>query len=245
VSGKVTVKRLQERLARPATLIDIVKGPPAPIPSASWFGRVNLRLPHESWPIDSGGAMLPIAQLDLREAPFVPPALRDIEVITVFFGRGALPSDAENGNGWLVRAYPDASALFALDAPERILHAHSEWSASEPPIKPRPIAYRAIERDFPDWDDVALEMEIPEELEESWEEHFGATRGCKLGGWPSLIQSEIFWSPDNLHPANPEYVLQLESVPKANVTFFADSVCHVGRGTGDARDAWSFAWQCD
>jgi hypothetical protein len=48
VGGKITVKRLQERLARPATLIEILKDPPSPNPPVSWFGRVILRLPHES-----------------------------------------------------------------------------------------------------------------------------------------------------------------------------------------------------
>jgi hypothetical protein len=198
VGGKITVKRLQERLARPATLIEILKGPPSPNPPVSWFGRVNLRLPHESWPVDADGPMLPIVQLDLREAPYVPPSLRDLELVAVFFGRGDLPSDTENGNGWLVRAYADAGALCALDAPEQVHHAVSEWTGSGP-IRPRPIACRVLERDFPDWDDVAFE--VPDEFSDAWEDDFGAANGCKLGGWPSLIQSTIFRAPNNEHPA--------------------------------------------
>ena len=240
--GEVTLKSLQERFARPATLIEVLKGSPSPNPPVSWFGRVMLRLPGESWPADAGGEMLPVVQLDLREAPYVPRALHDIEIIAVFFGRGALPSDTENGAGWLVRAYPDAGALCSLDVPEAIVHAVPEWSGSDQGIRPRPIAYRAIERDFPCWDDVAMEMEIPAEIEESWEDHFGAAGGCKLGGWPSLIQSEIFWAPNNEHPSNPEFVLQIESVPQAHIDF-GGAVCYVGRGTGDTRDTWTFSWQ--
>ncbi len=42
-------------------------------------------------------------------------------------------------------------------------------------------------------------------------------RHCsKIGGWPSLIQSEIFWAPLNRHPADPEYVLQIDTEPKAH-----------------------------
>jgi hypothetical protein len=158
--------------------------------------------------------MLPIVQLDLREAPYVPPSLRDLELVAVFFGRGDLPSETENGNGWLVRAYADAGALCALDAPEQVHHAVSEWTGSGQPIRPRPIACRVLERDFPDWDDVAFE--VPDEFSDAWEDDFGAANGCKLGGWPSLIQSTIFWAPNNEHSANPEFVLQIESIPKAN-----------------------------
>lgn len=242
---KITLERLRQQLARRATLIDVGKGPPSPNPAASWFGRVNLGLPHESWPEDADGPMLPIAQLNLREAPYVPPALRDVELIAVFFGRGVLPSSTPNGEGWLVRAYPDANALRALDTPEHVLRAVSEMSATGKPIRPYPISYRELERDYPDWSDVAMDLDVPEEIEDSWEDHFFPERGCKLGGWPSLIQSEIFWAPYNEHPANPEFVLQIDAVPKANFVFLADTVCYVGRGTGDARDTWAFEWQCD
>lgn len=226
-------------------MIEVGKRRPAP-DERSWFGRVNVRLPHESWPVDAEGPMLPIVQLDLRDAPWIPPALDDIELIAVFFGRGVLPGDAPNGEGWLVRAYPDAGALCALEAPDEALRAVSEMSDRGKPLRPYPISYSVLERDFPDWPDaVGMDLEIPEEIEDSWEDHFGAARGCKLGGWPSLIQAEIYWAPHNEHPANPEYVLQLDSVPKANFTFLADVVCYIARGTGDARETWAFEWQCD
>lgn len=112
------------------------------------------------------------------------------------------------------------------------------------PVKPLVITYRVLERDLPDWDDVPPDLTIPESIEGEWEEHFGAAEGCKLGGWPSLIQSEIFWAPDNDHPADPEFVLQLESVAKANFVLLGEAVLHFGRGTGTSRDVWTLERQC-
>jgi hypothetical protein len=243
MGGKITVKSLQERFGRPATLIEVGKGPPSPNPAASWFGRVNLRLPHESWPIDAAGPMLPIVQLNLRDAPYVPPSLSDLDVLAVFFGRGVLPTDTPNGDGWLVRAYPNVGALCTLEESEDARRAVSEMSGAGRPIRPYPISYRILARDFPDWPDV--DIDIPDRISDNWEDHFGAARGCKLGGWPNLLQAEISWAPYNEHPANPEFVLQIDAVPKANWTCLADTVCYIGRGTGGARDVWAFDWQCD
>ncbi|WLQ16576.1 hypothetical protein O5O45_11655 [Hahella aquimaris] len=46
----------------------------------------------------------------------------------------------------------------------------------------------------------------------SW---FGkVTSGGKGEVWPSLIQSEIFWSPWNKHDAVPDYVFQIDTTRK-------------------------------
>lgn len=38
--------------------------------------------------------------------------------------------------------------------------------------------------------------------------------GTTLGGWPTLIQSEVFWGPSNEYPASPEHVFQIDSTEK-------------------------------
>ena len=244
MAARVTVKELKTRLARRATLIEVGGFRPPPDPSASWFGRVNLALPGEAWPAEGGHSMLPVAQLNLREAPFVPPSLTDLELITVFFGRGVLGTETRNGDGWLVRAYPRVDELAAMDVPDDVASGVSEMMSSGMPIRAFPIRYSVLEQDYPDWEDVA-HLEIPSAIADRWEDHFGAARGCKLGGWPSLLQGEIFSTVHDSSPPEPEFVVQLDMVPKANFVFHAESLCYLARGTGDARNTWTFDWQCD
>lgn len=241
MAARVSIKELKTRLARRATLIEVGGFRPSAAPSASWFGRVNLTLPGEAWPVEAGRSMLPIVQLNLREAPFVPPQLADVELIALFFGRGALQGDTTNGDGWLVRAYQRLGELTVIEVPDDVASGVSEMIADGKAIRPFPIRYAVVEHDYPDWEGVA-DLDIPEAIADRWEEHFGAARGCKLGGWPSLIQGAIF---AGAPPPEPEFVLQLDMVPKANFAFHADSTCYFARGTGEARNTWTFDWQCD
>ncbi|MHC4974852.1 MAG: DUF1963 domain-containing protein, partial [Planctomycetota bacterium] len=74
---------------------------------------------------------------------------------------------------------------------------------------------------------------------------FENTPGFKLGGWPTLIQSEIFWAPWNRHPAAPEYVFQIDSTAKGNWSWGDGGVGYFGRGTAPGKtDEWALAWQC-
>ncbi len=83
----MTLGSLKKRLARPASRIvldgRLTREHPV---DASWFGRVNLALPGEEWPAADGMPMTPVAQLNLREAPHVPPALADLAMLAIFFG---------------------------------------------------------------------------------------------------------------------------------------------------------------
>ncbi len=84
----MTLGSLKKRLARPASRIvldgRLTREHPV---DASWFGRVNLALPGEAWPAADGLLMTPVAQINLREAPHVPPALADLAMLAIFFGR--------------------------------------------------------------------------------------------------------------------------------------------------------------
>jgi hypothetical protein len=244
VAGRVSIKELKTRLARRATRIEVGGFRPPADPAASWFGRVNLALPGEAWPTEAGLPMVPIAQLNLREAPFVPPALADLECITVFFGRGVLGTEIANGDGWLVRAYTELDALRAIDVPDGAATGVTEMLFTGKPIRPFPIRYEIIEHDYPDWPDVA-DLDLPDSIGDRWEDHFGAERGCKLGGWPALMQGEAFYAARDGTPAAPEFVLQLDTVPKANFVMHADTIFYVARGTNDARETWLLDWQCD
>jgi Domain of unknown function (DUF1963) len=233
---------LKARLARPASLIELGDRRNVPAdPCASWFGRVSVALLGEPWPVSGGELMVPIAQLNLREAPFVPSALSDVALIAVFFGQSEIPDSAANGDGWLVRAYARLEELRPIEPPAEALGAVCWLSAAEGPIKPSPLRYRLLEHDYPDFPDIAGDLD--EELVERFTEDVSASPEPKLGGWPSLIQSEIFWAPMNEHPANPEYVFQLGAIPKATFWLADDGMCYFGRGTSPARHVWTFEWQ--
>jgi hypothetical protein len=222
---------LKKRLGRPASGIEFF-GPPGPFDlTGTIFGQVNAALAGEEWPVWNGRPMQPLAQLNLREAPYLPENLRDIALIALFFDRDALPIDAKNGDGWLLRAYSSFAGLVALARPP-------EFEL----VRARPARYRLLERDFPDWPDAA-NLNVPDDLSEDWEEEFGSADASKLGGWPTLLQSEIFWAPENEHPAEPEFAFQLARMDKLKTSIPADSFGYFGRGSGPARDVWTFAWQ--
>lgn len=199
--------------------------------AASWFGRVALGAPGESWPTTDGKPMLALCQINLTELPFRPPRLDDVEMLAVFIGPDRLPSDAANGQGWCLRAHRDISSLEPLVAPE-----------TRSPIKAFPMQPREIDEDMPCWDDA---RDVPDELWDDYHDLFETADGFKLGGWPRLIQSEIFWAPWNKHPAQPEYVFQIDSTEKGHWSWGDGGVGYFGRGTAEGhRDVWTLEWQC-
>ena len=213
-----------------------------PGPLASWFGRVDVALPGEAWPEDGDERpMVPIAQFNLTEAPYVPPALAGLELIAVFFGQSESGGQPENGDGWLLRAYASIDALVPLEAPPGALTGIWSLSGSGKPITARPIRYKLLAADYPDYED--LPPDLDEELADEWSERVAAESGSKLGGWPKLIQSQLTWAPWHGHPANPEFAFQLDAMPKTNFSMVDDGVCYFGRGTGESRDVWTFEYQ--
>ena len=68
--------------------------------------------------------------------------------------------------------------------------------------------------------------------------------GTTLGGWPTLVQAECDWGPFNRHPANPEFVFQIDTEPKAHWAWGDSGVGYLGRGIGAHTNVWTLAWQC-
>ena len=100
---------------------------------------------------------------------------------------------------------------------------------------------RVVEEDFPCWED--LPAEPPPEVGD-YHAEYSNTPGLKLGGWPTLLQSEIFWAPWNRHPSAPEYVFQVDSSDKAGWYWGHDGVAYIGRGTAaGCEKEWALAWQ--
>jgi uncharacterized protein YwqG len=100
-----------------------------------------------------------------------------------------------------------------------------------------------VEADFPKRED--LPISLPEDIDDKYYDLFKTASGFKLGGWPSLIQSEIYWAPWNQHPAEPRYVFQIDTIEKANWMWGDDGVGYFGRGTKPgSTDVWAIEWQC-
>jgi len=225
------VHQLKKRLCRKATIIELREPPRDANPLASLFGVVLAGLPAEGWPECCGAPMLPVLQLNLTEAPYVPEGLEDVAFVALFVDRNNVPSDgAANGACWLLRTYDRLEGLSAMTIPPEFERR-----------RPRSIRYRLLERDLPDYDDAA-DLDGADEFEDVWEDEFGAAEGSKLGGWPSLLQSEIFWAPNNEHPADPQYVFQLARLERIT-PIPADTVLYFGRGSCESRPMWTLAWQ--
>lgn len=223
---------IRERLRRRAIVFDVGGFQPSEDPFGSWFGRINVCAAGESWPVMEGKPMHALCQINLTNLPFRPPRLDEVEMIAVFIGPDELPMHAPNGRNWCIRAYKQIADLMPL--------GHQDTGSI---IKPFPMRPRVVENDFPCLEDIPLELS--EEIADDYSDLFENISGLKLGGWPTLIQAEIYWSPWNKHPAAPEYVFQVDSEPKAHWSWGDGGVGYFGRGTANGKeDEWTCEWQC-
>jgi uncharacterized protein YwqG len=227
-----TSSAFREEIKKRAIIMEIGGFRPPVDPIASWFGKVTLALENEKWPqtVDFR-PMAALAQINLTELPFRPSRLDDIDFLTVFVDPQKLGKPS--ASNWCLRSYPKLSDLTALKAPEKI----------ELKIKALPLRPTIVHEDYPKYEDIA--HKIPNEIIDSYIEDFENVPGFKLGGWPTLIQSEIFWAPRNEHPANPEFVFQIDSSEKGCWSWGDGGVGYFGRGTtAGHRDEWFLEWQC-
>lgn len=230
-----SLRKLRDKFARRAVVLEIGGFRPPTDPAVSWFGRVNLALPGETWPRSDNKPMHALCQINLAQLPFRPPRLDDIDFLTLFIGPKELPLDEPNGTNWCLRAYRDIGALVPLTPVK-----------TGGSIKALPMRASILEKDYPCYDDIADDLpdDLLDEMDE-FEDVFENANGFKLGGWPSLIQAEIFWAPLNKHPAAPEYAFQIDSTQKGNWMWGDNGVAYFGRGTAKGhKDEWAIAWQC-
>jgi hypothetical protein len=219
-------------LGRRAIVLDIGGFRPPEDPRASWFGRVNLGAAGEAWPMSNGKPMLALGQVNLTEMPFRPPRLDDIAFLTIFVGPDELPNSEPNGSKWCLRTYASLANLIPLPPP-----------AVRSPVKDFPMQSRIVESDFPCHEDI--DVELDQDVDDTYHDHFKNVGGFKLGGWPSLVQSEICWAPYNKHPAAPQYVFQIDSTEKGNWSWGDGGVGYFGRGTAPGHEnEWCCEWQC-
>ena len=226
-----TLEDLRVKLKRRAIVFDVDDSRPAADPLESRFGRVSVGLPGEIWPEWQGKQLQALCQINLRVLPFRPPRLGDVAFLAVFIDPNELPGETPNGEGWALRAYDDVDALVPLPQPTNTA------------IKPLPMRPRLVERDYPCWEDVPIEL--PADIADRYHDRFKNTFGLKLGGWPSLIQSELCWAPWHKHAAAPEYVFQIDSIEECQWSWGDAGVGYFGRGTTPGKEnEWTMTWQC-
>ena len=224
----MTKKDFIAKITKPATIFEVGGFKPDDNMLSSWFGKVLVSAQDENWPLSNNEPMIPLCQLNLSDLPFKPTILDDIDFITLFIDPENIPSNDEpNGNGWCLRAYKNNDNLVPLQKPD----FHSEVKAFQ--LKPK-----FVENDFPCYEDSPVE--IPEKYEDEYDELFPNIEGIKIGGWPTLIQGEIFWPDAVDESCTPEFVFQINSIEKAHWQWGDGGVGYFAR----AKDDWFFSWQC-
>lgn len=205
----------------------------------TWLGDVCLARPDEAWPIGPHGPLEPVLQLNVRELPIVPPGLDDLALITVFLGwddDGFVPAMDEpfpvNGKQWCLRAYRSLDGLVEIQSP---IDRRCESKA---------IRWTVFQGDMPCLEDCTEAHDACKQAGFKFHDHVETAEGLKVGGWPRLVQSDIFWAPFNEHPAKPEYQFQIDSdFDLAGLWFVDGGVCYFGRGERGHKHEWAHECQ--
>ena len=199
-------------------------------PLATKFGFKPMAKAGEAWPSLDGRPMLFVCQLNLTEAPVVPDRLRDLKLLTVFLDF-AERKDGDGDTSWKfeVRAYQSLEGLVTLEPP-----------GGAPALRKGFECKWEVVDDYPSAEDP--DAENPRDLDLSELELPNADR-TKIGGWPSLIQSELSWQNED-HAAKPVYCLQINSEEKAALAFGDNGCLYLGRGTAPGHEhEWFLDWQ--
>ena len=230
----------RKEIERPVSRLEVGGFRPKGRPEASSFGRISLRMPGEEWPLWQGEPLLPLCQLNLAEASYLPDDLQDISVITIFIAENFYDEDpisVRNRNDqaerlWCLRAYESLDGLVAVDAP-----------AIATSIRPFEARWRKAEIDYPKRD--TMPIELPPEVDENYYDIEGIETldGTKLGGWSSCKQCPPWWDYSE-EGAEFEYALQVDSEEKSGWMWGDFGAAYFARSKLDS-NRWAFDWQCN
>lgn len=209
--------RLDE-LAKPAIFGEIGGGKPQQDNrAASWWGGNFLGAPGEDVPIcnQSGKIMHPVLQIRVDELPEIPPAFEGFALINIWMDlQSSSFWGAENGNGFLVRAYTDFENLVPLGFGYR--------ESSDLPTFP--IFWRERILEQPVWQDMV--DEVPTNVAQAnaddwfskskyWSDRYFelcSRYPVKVGGWPTWIQGSDW-------PKDAQFLFQVDSTFKGKMSF--------------------------
>ena len=110
---KATICELRDKLSKKAIVFRSARAEQMPQGYVSCLGRVTWQLPGEEWPTDASGDRLePLATIFVPDLPGVPPALRNVALITIFAPEEAWAEDPDVPQlGCVIRTYASLSEL--------------------------------------------------------------------------------------------------------------------------------------
>lgn len=198
----------------------------------SWIGKVNLGYAEEVCPLDvNQKPMFPLMQLCLIDLPFIPNALQNTKILTVFISSEFLQKPEKN---FCIREYPILEGLVEKD-----------FGGSIEGIKSFPLFPQLIENDYPAWDsddipsdlaDIILHMEEEEGIEYYEDIYEESEVKHKIGGYANYCQGS------NGFEAGYEFVLQIASDPKAELSIGDGGSIYFAKNP--ANNQWQADWDC-
>lgn len=225
-------------MAKPAVFGEIGgERPPKDKRATSWWGGNFLGAEGELVPVSehSGRPMHPLVQIRVDELPETPPALSKLALLNIWIDLEDIsPTDAENGNGYAVRAYPSIADLVPIGPGYR-------ESARLPTF---PVRWCANVLEQPSWDDIAFELpsSVARSGSADWffesqyareADKYRRRSPVKLGGWPKWFQGENW-------PVDGEFCLQIDSTDKGRLHVGDSGSIYVFRTPG----GWAVRSDC-
>jgi len=174
---------IKTRLVRQATIFETGGIRPTHDPLESWIGFVGWSLPAEECP----RGFQPLATLFLKELPYVPTSLQQIELLTLFMNEEIFDHLIEDdlSRFFEIRAYTSLEGL-----------VQQNWQHNR--IRAFPLIPKRVDNDYPTWDGGGIPSDVEDEIlrlehEEDIEyfddivEEIYAVH--KIGGYPAFCQS--------------------------------------------------------
>ncbi len=208
------IKEIKNKLRKKAVVFQTGGARPENSFKQSWIGKVKLGYKEEVCPVDINlQPMFPLVQLCLADLPFIPQALQNTKVLTIFISSDFL--DDSEGN-FCIREYPTLENLVEKD-----------FGGSIEGLKPFPLFPQLMENDFPAWCsddsddiysnyipsdlvDIILRMEKDEGIKYSEDIYEKNEAMHKIGGYPNYCRGDALE-----FEAGYEFVFQVASDYKA------------------------------
>jgi hypothetical protein len=171
--------------------------------------------------------MFPIMQLCLIDLPFIPNALQNTKILTVFISSEFLQKPEKN---FCIREYPILESLVEKD-----------FGGSIEGVKPLPLFPQLIGNDYPhrgdiprDLLDIICHMEKEEGIEYYKDIYEWSDLEHKIGGYANYCQGGFGFK------AGYEFVLQIASDPEAGLEIVDDGRIYFAKNP--ANNQWQAHW---
>jgi|GEM_PF-2343512 hypothetical protein len=221
--GPLAEPDLRLALERPCAPLIFAK--PANIdPLETMFGAVRLGQRAEAWPAHKGTPMWPLCQINLTQAPFVPEALRDLAVITVFISPDHMTAPMQICD----TRRPDEAATWALRSYETLENLRIPRApAHASPLVPQRGVWAEVKQDYANHElaGQVIDTDANDVYAYDWCRSVTQT---KLGGWPATVQSEPWW---DYAPTGDtwDFVMQIENEPQAGWQGWGNGAAFIAR----------------